>query len=80
MNMVKVIDDLIDLITMRNHRYVCPRCGLPVHPWEDECYFCGLPLNWRDKKRSEPDLFSKIFERETSYKRWLERHGYTTRP
>lgn len=71
--MSEIFKDLVDLITARNHRFVCPECRKPVHPWEDECPFCGLQLNWGDMKMDEPDLFSRIFERDTSYKRWLER-------
>jgi predicted amidophosphoribosyltransferase len=64
------LSDLIDLLTLRNHKFVCPSCGKPVHPWEDACPFCDTPLSWGDLKRSEPDLFFRIFERNTSYERW----------
>ena len=59
------------------HQFTCGKCGKPVHPWEDECPFCGAGVNWLDELRAkypEPDWFSKIFERNTSYRRW-KKHG-----
>lgn len=57
----------------RAHRYVCRHCGEPVHPWEDSCSSCGAGLIWpEEEKMEEPDWFSRMFERTTSYKRWVE--------
>lgn len=56
------------------HHFIC-KCGRPIHPWEDECPICGTRIKWPEELREKypkPDWFSKVFERNTSYKRWRE--------
>lgn len=65
---------LLRPFTPKCHSQICGNCGRPVHPWEDECYYCGCEINWPPAARMEkPDWFSRVFEQDTSYKRWQHR-------
>lgn len=72
------IEDLLAIVIPKAHHYTCGYCGKPIHPWEDVCPFCDKGINWReDQRMKEPDWYSRIFERHTSYARWLEKQNLT---
>lgn len=73
---MNVIEQILALFIPEAHQHGCGFCHKPVHPWEDICPFCGMGINWReDQKMEEPDWYSKTFEKETSYARWLARRN-----
>jgi len=70
----RLLNEFASMFIPKAHHYTCWQCNKPVHPWENECPFCNNELHWRkEMKMGKPDWFSRIFERNTSYKRWLAR-------